>query len=469
MNNNQNDGLELQPSHASNILPMKSLSLQDNLNSSVVPQDSHSREVRGASSSRSSGRSKSASSRSSGRSSSRGRSVRSLSRESSLSSSASSSSDSENGNRSEEEHDSRMAPEVLSTKRVIPTRTPSQPMTPVTVNLHPAWLADGLVPNVVAAAFQVLMDLYYTCDGPQWRESTGWQAAASGSPPPNHVRVSYSRSPAPRAAQRLTNTAATGARREARSFGTTGRSTSALDEEEAAAAAALGRRQRRAGDRARAVVGAFSGWDGFELVEGYSHDSNGGSSADSNTGSRGTSLWQGLPGVELDLSHMGLQNALPPNAFAYRTAPASPYSSSSSSHTRHGRISANSSPLADTLVVLNLTANALTGPLPAGVSLLKRLQVLQVAHNAFTGSLPSSWLRPLTDLRTLNLSHNQLTGRVPQLWPNCIKLEVLDLSANGFSGRIPTKLSHLRYLRGIDLSYNAFEGLLPKVLRSPQI
>jgi len=460
MNNIQNEGFELHLPHASNTLSTKSLNHEDHSNSRVASQDTSSREMRGASTSHSSGRSKSASSQSSGRSSSRGRSVRSLSRESSLNSSASSSSSDSDG-KSELELDFRTASKELSTKRAEHTPIPTSRLaTLAIVNLHPAWLSDGLVPHVVSAAFQVLMDLYEACDGPRWRESAGWRGAADGSPPPTHVRVSYGRSSGPPASQLLHTTAASGARRGAEDFGEGSVFAPAADEGEAAARAALGRRQRRAGDRARAIVGAFAGWDGIELVDGYSHnDSNGAGGGDAVTGLR-PSFWQGLPGLELDLSHMGLKNALPSNAFAYQTPPASPYGSSDLSHRR---MNGSSSPLADTLVVLNLTANSLTGPLPISVSSLKRLKVLQVAHNAFTGTLPSGWLQPLKDLQTLNLSHNKLTGRVPQLWPNCAKLEVLDLSANRFSGRMPTKLSHLRFLRGLDLSHNAFEGPLPKV------
>jgi hypothetical protein len=197
-------------------------------------------------------------------------------------------------------------------------------------------------------------------------------------------------------------------------------------------------------------VDAFAGWDGVERIGADDEDAFAAAVARNNP-------WRGLPGLELDLSHMGLRFALPSNLFAHRAAPGRGHLNG------QGAGSSSSSPLADTLVVLNLTANALTGPVPPSLSGLVRLRAVQLGHNALAGCLPRGWLRPLRELTALNLSHNQLTGRAPQLWPHCAKLEVLDLSCNGFTGRMPATLSRLPQLRGVDLSHNEFDGPLPKV------
>uniref|UniRef100_A0ACD6A1R3 Uncharacterized protein n=1 Tax=Avena sativa TaxID=4498 RepID=A0ACD6A1R3_AVESA len=88
------------------------------------------------------------------------------------------------------------------------------------------------------------------------------------------------------------------------------------------------------------------------------------------------------------------------------------------------------------IVLMDLSANSLTGHIPGGLSLLKGLQ-------------------------TLSLSNNQLDGRVLDNIGDLRKLESLDLSYNYLAGEIPSSLSDLTFLSWLNLSYNDLSGRIP--------
>ena len=91
---------------------------------------------------------------------------------------------------------------------------------------------------------------------------------------------------------------------------------------------------------------------------------------------------------------------------------------------------------------LNLTQHALTGALPAALSMLTFLQSLDLSYNYFTGAFPPA-VSLLTQLTWLDLSHEQ------------------GFLGIGLANTLPTTLSALKLLRHLDLSYNHFIGSLP--------
>ncbi|KAH9302399.1 hypothetical protein KI387_013982 [Taxus chinensis] len=60
----------------------------------------------------------------------------------------------------------------------------------------------------------------------------------------------------------------------------------------------------------------------------------------------------------------------------------------------------------------NLSNKGLTGSIPASISSLTALEILDLSNNNLNGSIPES-LASLTNLRDLNLENNNLTGTVP--------------------------------------------------------
>lgn len=115
------------------------------------------------------------------------------------------------------------------------------------------------------------------------------------------------------------------------------------------------------------------------------------------------------------------------------------------------------------LRVLNLKRNALTGPVPAGLASLAQLQTLDLSENSLTGAIPTQ-LGSLAALQTLNLSNNQLTGAVPTQLAGLALLQTLNLSSNQLTGSIPPVLGGMANLRILGLNNNQLSGPLPAQL-----
>eukprot|EP00198_Chlamydomonas_reinhardtii_P007768 XP_001697105.1 predicted protein [Chlamydomonas reinhardtii] len=129
-------------------------------------------------------------------------------------------------------------------------------------------------------------------------------------------------------------------------------------------------------------------------------------------------------------------------------------------------------PLPPGLIILNASANALSGPLPR--TQLDALRFLDLSRNRFSGGLPSS-LASSSQLIYLNASFNNVSGTLVlfafklRSTPN--SLQVLDLSHNSLSGSVPSYLSQLAvfsvqgalpsFPRVLDLSYNRLSGSVP--------
>ena len=69
--------------------------------------------------------------------------------------------------------------------------------------------------------------------------------------------------------------------------------------------------------------------------------------------------------------------------------------------------------LPERLLVLNLSNDALTGPLPSTVGALSRLKTLNLGDNRLSGELPPE-LASLTTLESLSLSWNTFVGSYEQ-------------------------------------------------------
>mmetsp|Transcript_4343 Transcript_4343/g.6736 ORF Transcript_4343/g.6736 Transcript_4343/m.6736 type:complete len:2041 (+) Transcript_4343:1014-7136(+) len=89
------------------------------------------------------------------------------------------------------------------------------------------------------------------------------------------------------------------------------------------------------------------------------------------------------------------------------------------------------------------------------------LMVLDVSFNALTDEFPKSFSQ-LSNLRTLNMAYNQLGGRLPtDIWDNFKYLRTLRLDHNTFSGNLPTFATNVALVE-LDLSYNKLTGVIPE-------
>lgn len=127
-----------------------------------------------------------------------------------------------------------------------------------------------------------------------------------------------------------------------------------------------------------------------------------------------------------------------------------------------------SGPLPDALPprarALDLSANSLSGYLPAALASCGSLVSLNLSGNLLSGPVPDGiWSLP--SLRSLDLSGNQLAGSVPGGFPRSSSLRVLDLSRNLLEGEIPADVGEAGLLKSLDVGHNLFTGELPESLR----
>ena len=118
----------------------------------------------------------------------------------------------------------------------------------------------------------------------------------------------------------------------------------------------------------------------------------------------------------------------------------------------------------ESLDVLHLHDNALSGAIPSELGELDNLKVLDVHNNALTGLIPAA-LGRLSSLEVLDLSENELTGAIPSDLGTLSNLWWLDLRDNALTGPIPSELSSLSELVWLDLAGNGLTGPIPSELR----
>ncbi|KAL2324595.1 hypothetical protein Fmac_023653 [Flemingia macrophylla] len=113
------------------------------------------------------------------------------------------------------------------------------------------------------------------------------------------------------------------------------------------------------------------------------------------------------------------------------------------------------------LVLINLGHNNLTGKIPDSI-FLSNLRFLFLGSNKFFGEVPFS-LKNCNNLWILDLGHNNLSGVIPSLGQS---IKGLKLGSNQFSGKIPTQICQLHSLMVMDFSSNKLSGPIPNCLHN---
>ena len=109
---------------------------------------------------------------------------------------------------------------------------------------------------------------------------------------------------------------------------------------------------------------------------------------------------------------------------------------------------------------LDLSQNQLSGAVPERFSELGSLRALRLYDNRLTGAIPPG-VANLAGLERLDLSRNRLTGPIPSELGGLARLQELLLYGNGFSGSIPAELGNLESLTILDLAGNQLSGAIP--------
>ncbi|KDP46628.1 hypothetical protein JCGZ_04562 [Jatropha curcas] len=113
------------------------------------------------------------------------------------------------------------------------------------------------------------------------------------------------------------------------------------------------------------------------------------------------------------------------------------------------------------LKTLLLRGCGITGPIPTdqGLCKLKFLQELDISGN-YLNEIPFE-IGDLDTIQMLNLSHNSLTGSIPQTFSNLRQIESLDLSYNNLEGEIPSQITQLYSLEVFSVAHNNLSGKTP--------
>lgn len=126
----------------------------------------------------------------------------------------------------------------------------------------------------------------------------------------------------------------------------------------------------------------------------------------------------------------------------------------------YGPIPAKTLGKLDSLTILSLRSNFLSGDLPADLLSLPSLHSMYLQHNNFSGNIPSSF-SPRTSM--LDLSFNSFTGLIPAAIQNLTHLTSLSLQNNLLSGPIPE--FNTSGLTQLNLSHNLLNGSIPAALQ----
>jgi len=115
------------------------------------------------------------------------------------------------------------------------------------------------------------------------------------------------------------------------------------------------------------------------------------------------------------------------------------------------------------LRILDLIGNRLSGQIPEDIGRLHRLTVLNIADNLVTSRIPRS-LTNLSSLMHLDLRNNRIWGSLPRDFGRLRMLSRALLSRNYISGTIPDSISKIYRLADLDLSLNRLSGEIPASL-----
>ena len=111
--------------------------------------------------------------------------------------------------------------------------------------------------------------------------------------------------------------------------------------------------------------------------------------------------------------------------------------------------------------ILSIANNQLTGTLPKALGRMQNVSELRLQGNQFTGTIPDELSLLNNSLTLLELGRNKLSGTLPTNFANFVKLGTISLNDNLLIGTIPPEYAMISALEVFDVSQNQLEGSIP--------
>ncbi|KAB1227248.1 Receptor-like protein 12 [Morella rubra] len=113
------------------------------------------------------------------------------------------------------------------------------------------------------------------------------------------------------------------------------------------------------------------------------------------------------------------------------------------------------------IVPASISSNKLYGRIPGSICNATQLRFLDVSDNSISGSIPQCLIGMSETLYVLNLRRNNLTGTISDTFPSSCGLEVLALNGNQLEGELPKSLASCTILKILDIGNNCIEDSFP--------
>lgn len=105
--------------------------------------------------------------------------------------------------------------------------------------------------------------------------------------------------------------------------------------------------------------------------------------------------------------------------------------------------------------------NNLSGEIPLSICYARLLVLLDLSYNNLTGPIPFCLMEDMNSLSVLNLKENQLQGELPHSIQQSCALEEVNFSNNRIQGKLPRSLAACRSLQVLDTGNNHINDTFP--------
>ncbi|XP_030924925.1 receptor-like protein 7 [Quercus lobata] len=111
---------------------------------------------------------------------------------------------------------------------------------------------------------------------------------------------------------------------------------------------------------------------------------------------------------------------------------------------------------------LSLSSNKFHGQIPESICNAAALGVLDLSNNSINGTIPQCLLSSTSNtLKVLNLRRNKLTGKISDTFPSNCSLQTLNVNTNLLEGVVPKSLANCTNLEVLDIGNNKIHDSFP--------